>query len=1195
MASSDVPVAASAPVTTSTRPLRVVVVRPDERVDAVVARHPGASPSFNRTLRVALAMRGGVSLAVWIGGVVSELDLLRRIRLYDVDGETLALVPVTPGSPPSPATLARLETYARMLDAAGYDRVEFDLLAGASAGGLNAVVYAVARRAGTGLERLLETWGRVGGFWGLLHPPGSRGILALMQGEGYFRSQTLRTLTEIYDTDDRHPDLVASYTGVDLSATVIDGGDEFEEGAHEGRGHFHFVGSDEHRLDNLVPSRADDDPEQRAFDLANLDRLALAARSTSSLPGGFEPAYVDSYNGAVVDLDARPATADAAADGGDAGDAGAASAEPALRSMGFAFASHREQPGTPYRIVDGAVFDNVPIDRALRAARTRSSERRADRAMLFLDPEPDPPLGGTVGWDANASRFFRAIGAMLSRQFRKESVSREVADLEEFNAERSVAAARLQGAAPLVAAALAAPDTSDERTRVYVRSLGPIVADHLAEAISAPSLWQLNTLLPERRRYRPIERVELAGLTQAAMRRFALEAERHPAASARSITALADAANCVLGWTRAVESVPERGSRRGLAFPDVREVAYASLRFATDARDRLTASVLLRSDAVAARRETPRTEDFDAWIDTWVTGVARVRTAEYWAKLDLAVAQLRLASRRVEQEIADGLVTAPNWSASAWRPLAAAPASLTAADLPPLYHSSGIPPALSHVRYWAIGVDEEPDAPSSFSTLATDRWHALLQAALRRPGTSPADVAELVRTASSRVVIDRQTKLAGYGFGNFLGFLSREWRINDWWWGRLDAAAGLARFFDALAPDEIDVDAAIHVLQDAALEDADRPETHAGGLSPLDEPRESDAAATRRTRLRAGTDTIVNLAPSYRFAIASRTVRLLDRVIVQPVSLMMGIVAYTLLAVLRPVLVLVPTLLDPPRLALVSGFIAAVLWLLTWAPVGVTGAAVWVAIVTVFAFLGILVGGIVWARGRWSAVASLLDGPIADDVAAASGRAWGPTLRMAAAALASLIPLTISIVEVNVGMAVVCWIVSVVLTALAVRAATTVRRGSIPGRDLRTGLLVGAFGLLGGVLPLLQILFAGQVPWLAPPEAWNPVVLAIGAAAVTVSLTVDWLRPGRTPREIAATHGVNWITVSLLAVGAGAVGLLLMRGFVSALGAALPDLVGEVLLAIGFILAWANALWWLPELRRHLPDANDRVQRAPLG
>ncbi len=170
MVSSDAREAASAHVTTSTRKVRVIVVHPDERIEQVVARRPGAVPSFNRTLRIALAMRGGVSLAVWIGGAVAELDLLRRIRLYDDGVETLALVPETPATPITPSVLARLQAYAEMLDATGYDRVEFDLLAGASAGGLNAVVYAVAQRAGTGLDRLLDTWGQGRRFLGAPAP-----------------------------------------------------------------------------------------------------------------------------------------------------------------------------------------------------------------------------------------------------------------------------------------------------------------------------------------------------------------------------------------------------------------------------------------------------------------------------------------------------------------------------------------------------------------------------------------------------------------------------------------------------------------------------------------------------------------------------------------------------------------------------------------------------------------------------------------------------------------------------------------------------------------------------------------------------------------------------------------------------------------------------------------------------------------
>ena len=52
-----------------------------------------ADPAFGRTLRIALAMKGGVSLAVWIGGAVAELDILRRITII--------------GTPENPQFIAR--------------------------------------------------------------------------------------------------------------------------------------------------------------------------------------------------------------------------------------------------------------------------------------------------------------------------------------------------------------------------------------------------------------------------------------------------------------------------------------------------------------------------------------------------------------------------------------------------------------------------------------------------------------------------------------------------------------------------------------------------------------------------------------------------------------------------------------------------------------------------------------------------------------------------------------------------------------------------------------------------------------------------------------------------------------------------------------------------------------------------------
>ena len=54
---------------------------------------------FGRTLRLALAMRGGVSLASWIGGTVAELDILRRLRLVRrANGLAAYMLVADPGS-----------------------------------------------------------------------------------------------------------------------------------------------------------------------------------------------------------------------------------------------------------------------------------------------------------------------------------------------------------------------------------------------------------------------------------------------------------------------------------------------------------------------------------------------------------------------------------------------------------------------------------------------------------------------------------------------------------------------------------------------------------------------------------------------------------------------------------------------------------------------------------------------------------------------------------------------------------------------------------------------------------------------------------------------------------------------------------------------------------------------------------------
>ena len=125
------------------------------------ARCDGGCDSDNQrqqvghTLRLALAMRGGVSLAVWIGGAVAEIDVLRRAHLRTRAGRRSESQRV-PASPAIDHTQRdRMQIYRQLLEIAGYNGgVEVDILAGASAGGLNAVLYGTAQSRGVTIDHL---------------------------------------------------------------------------------------------------------------------------------------------------------------------------------------------------------------------------------------------------------------------------------------------------------------------------------------------------------------------------------------------------------------------------------------------------------------------------------------------------------------------------------------------------------------------------------------------------------------------------------------------------------------------------------------------------------------------------------------------------------------------------------------------------------------------------------------------------------------------------------------------------------------------------------------------------------------------------------------------------------------------------------------------------------------------------------
>ena len=97
-------------------------------------------------MRLALVLNGGVSLAVWMGGVTAEIDRMRRA----------AYPALTQGD--SDSVLERWEQLLEQFRV----RLIVDVIAGASAGGLNGAALAAAIARAHPLPKLRDVWLSVG-------------------------------------------------------------------------------------------------------------------------------------------------------------------------------------------------------------------------------------------------------------------------------------------------------------------------------------------------------------------------------------------------------------------------------------------------------------------------------------------------------------------------------------------------------------------------------------------------------------------------------------------------------------------------------------------------------------------------------------------------------------------------------------------------------------------------------------------------------------------------------------------------------------------------------------------------------------------------------------------------------------------------------------------------------------------------
>ena len=350
-------------------------------------------------IRFALAMNGGVSLAVWIGGVCDEL--LRLVRA----GETVDLDLEDPADD--------WDVYQLVVWAADL-KPGVDVMAGASAGGLNAIFLALGLLYGhANLTALRDLWIGSASFDELLRDPLDAAPPSLLRGDDYFLTELESALMRLMPHD-RQPASDALPIDAMLTVTSMEGrtstfpndfGDPILERKHDMLVRLRHPGADGRRSD-FDPQDVDAVGDETADETYRrvVRRLARACRSTASFPGAFEPSRIR-----VCDADAiKPSDA----------------ADTLLRHQGVGL------PNDGYYI-DGGTLVNLPVREALDAVFEQSATGAVRRVFAMV--VPDPSLGSEAEVVSEPPSLATVIGSALSTLPRNQTVGAFLTELQQRN------------------------------------------------------------------------------------------------------------------------------------------------------------------------------------------------------------------------------------------------------------------------------------------------------------------------------------------------------------------------------------------------------------------------------------------------------------------------------------------------------------------------------------------------------------------------------------------------------------------------------------------------------------------------------------------------------------------------------------------------------------------------------------------
>ena len=395
-----------------------------------------------KELRLALVCYGGVSLAVYMHGITKEVwHLARASRAFH-----------HPANEPLDGVAAVYRAFLAEIEAA-HDlrlRVLPDILTGASAGGINAVFLAQALHSGHSLEpltnlwlenadvsqltdpraepmwRYAKLWAQPIAEWFLSRPGNAVSATVSPETRAEVREKVSRLVRGRWFSPPFSGDRFSAmlYEALAHMAQEGDGRPLLPPGhpidlavtVTDFRGHPELlrlnspamVAETEHRMPIAFRIKVDEVP---TVPLADPLELVLAARATASFPGAFPPLT-------LAEIDRL-----AAAQGHHWADRGAFLA----RIMPVHV---RDQTVEEVALIDGSVLVNAPFGAALDALSSRPAQREVDRRFVYIDPRPDRDRAPTDASQREVG-FFSAIFGSLSTIPREQPIRDDLERIEQ--------------------------------------------------------------------------------------------------------------------------------------------------------------------------------------------------------------------------------------------------------------------------------------------------------------------------------------------------------------------------------------------------------------------------------------------------------------------------------------------------------------------------------------------------------------------------------------------------------------------------------------------------------------------------------------------------------------------------------------------------------------------------------------------